>query len=186
MSIIKSLSDSINSEPDHPYVIEANSIIDPNTFWDFESRNRGKIIAITFELIAPNMFGIRDDLTKELTEFRDKEKARKVEISLFNEDGLKLDENRVRETVQYAVEGGGEIKARTKNRRTFDSAKRGQKVSVDIPKEEIETDSISTLIDKVITAIFGVKDDYEYCCMFVISRGRHSRGDCNNSAGVAE
>jgi hypothetical protein len=156
LSIIKSLVTSINSLRDHLYIIEANSIIDADTFWDFESQNRGKIIAITFELIAPNMFGIRDDLTKELTEFRDNEKARKIKISLFNEDGLKLDDNRVRETVKYAVEGGGEIKARTKNRRkTFDSAKRGKKVSVDIPKEEIQVESISTLINKAVTAIFG-------------------------------
>lgn len=64
VSIVKSLVESINSTHDHPYVIEANSIIDANTFWDFELHYRGKITAITFELIAPNMFGIRDDLTK--------------------------------------------------------------------------------------------------------------------------
>jgi hypothetical protein len=78
------------------------------------------------------MFGIRDEFDKEMAGFRDNEKARRVTIGLHNEDGLKLDDDRVRQTVQYATEGGGTIKAKTKKRRrSFNSNNKGIRVQIE-------------------------------------------------------
>jgi len=158
LSIIKSLSNTINERPDEPYVIEANAIVNPETFWEFERENRGDITSITFDLIAPNMFGIRDDMAREMAGFRDNEKARKVSISLQNEDGLKLDDDRVRQSVQYAVDGGGEIKAKTKKRKRFSSSTNGKRIPVDVPKE-VEFQSLSATIALSVSRLFGGDHD---------------------------
>ena len=58
-SVFKSLARSINESGREPYLIEANPIVDPSTFWEFESENRGQITSISFDLFPPNMFGLR-------------------------------------------------------------------------------------------------------------------------------
>lgn len=157
LSIIQSLCNQINTNHNEPYIIEANAITDPKTFWDFESTNRGSITTVTFDLVAPNMFGIRDDMDKEMAEFRDNEKARNVSITLKNPDGLKLDEARVKQAVSFATEGGGRIKARAKDK-IFDSNKNVKRIHVGGPNE-VDNNSISSTISSVITAIFGDKDE---------------------------
>jgi hypothetical protein len=154
LGIIKSLCDHINASADEPYVIEASSILDHQTFLDFERINRGDITSISFALNAPDVFGIRDDMTRELAELRDNEKARKVTISLQNQDGLKLDDDRVRQTVQYASDGGGEIVARTRTKKRFVSSRRGKTVSV-IQPNDADIEALSTTIAHAIRSIFG-------------------------------
>jgi hypothetical protein len=56
-AIFKSLVRHINETGANPYVIEANPIVDPETFWQFEAQNRGEITKVTFDLFPPNMFG---------------------------------------------------------------------------------------------------------------------------------
>jgi hypothetical protein len=128
--ILKSLASHINNRaPSEPFVIEINPIADAETFWAFEEQNRGEIISITFELIAPNMFGTRDDLDKELKELRDHEKMQKAKLQLENEDGLKLSTDRVRNAVGYTAEGGGALRARTKRGKTFNSRRKGKRIN---------------------------------------------------------
>jgi hypothetical protein len=159
LPIIKSLAKHINQEIDEPYVIEANAIVDPETFWDFEKTYRGQIVSITFDLVAPNMFGIRDEMDKEMDRFKQEEKARNVSLTLRNPEGLRLNEKRVHETVNYATEGGGSITAKTKRRgKTFNSNRNGKRIGVDIP-ENIDKDTVSSIIDFVKAAVFGAKHE---------------------------
>jgi hypothetical protein len=100
LAIFRSLTEYLNERtPKEPYFIEINAIVDPETFWDFEEKNRGEIIAIEFDLVAPNMFGTRHDLDAELRALRDHERIEKAKLELENRDGLKLDTQRVREAV---------------------------------------------------------------------------------------
>jgi hypothetical protein len=100
------------------------------------------------------MFGIRDDMSREMAEFRDSEKARIVTINLKNDDGLRLDDTRVNQTVDFAMEGGGAIRAVTKTRNRFNSSKKGKKIQVKIIKE-VDHSSISSIIALAIDTIFG-------------------------------
>jgi hypothetical protein len=100
------------------------------------------------------MFGIRDEITRELEELRDNEKARKVSLTLQNDDGLRLDDERVRETVAYAGDGGGEIKARTKLKQRFDSSKNGTKIAIE-GQRDIDESTLSATISRVVERIFG-------------------------------
>jgi hypothetical protein len=130
-SIFKSLVRRINDRGNEPYIIEANPIVDPDTFWEFERQNRGEITSVSFDLYAPNMFGLRNELDKELRELRDNEKVREAKLTLENKDGLDLQTERVRQTVDYTLEGGGNIRTRTKRKKRYNSKQRTKMVVVE-------------------------------------------------------
>jgi hypothetical protein len=106
-AIFKSLVRHINESGVNPYVIEANPIVDPATFWQFEAQNRGEITSVTFDLFPPNMFGLRSELDREMRELHQTEMVHEATIQLKNPEGLKLNTERTHQTVSYTLEGGG-------------------------------------------------------------------------------
>jgi hypothetical protein len=144
-SIFRSLVKRINQMPEQPYIIEPSPIVDPETFWEFERANRGEVTSITFDLFAPNMFGLRNEFDKELRELRDHEKAREVKLSLENKDGLQLETERVRATVDFTLERGGSIRARTKRKRRYNSKNKTRKITVE--------EATGSLLDRMGAAI---------------------------------
>jgi len=111
-AVMRALASSLNTTiPPEPYALEAASIIDPATFWKFVEDNEGEITSVTFELFAPNMFGVRTSLDREMHELKENEKAQKVQMTLENEEGLHLNTERTKETAEYTAEGGGSIHA---------------------------------------------------------------------------
>jgi hypothetical protein len=144
-SIFNSLVAKLNERTEEPYVMEANPIVDPETFWEFVRENRGEITSVTFDLFAPNMFGLRSELDRELRELKEKEHVRKAELTLENKDGLELDTDRVRETVGYALEGGGAVRAKTKRKKRYSSKNKKKKVTVEEAK--------GTFLERTRTAI---------------------------------
>jgi len=82
-ALFSSLAEHINSRStSEPYYLEVNPITDPNDFWAFELENRGEITSISFGLLAPNMFGIRDDFDKEMRALRDNDAHQKRRFKL--------------------------------------------------------------------------------------------------------
>lgn len=121
-SLVPWIINAINERyPRAPYQIEANPIMRPGSFWDFERKNHGAITAINFDFIVPNMFGGDDDYNAEMREYRDREKARRVSVSLKNPDGLAADTERMQRAVEYAAKGGGSITARAKKNQRYNS-----------------------------------------------------------------
>ncbi len=160
ISIMKSLAGRINaSSPPEPLVIEINPIADAATFWAFEAENRDEITTIKFELTAPNMFGTRSELDAELKALRDHEKMRKAKLELENPDGLKLDTDRVRNTVSYALEGGGDgVIAKTKTGKSFNSKRKTKRIVIPPPTpEEIPArrESFAMKVERAIAGIFS-------------------------------
>lgn len=158
LPIMDSLAQSINTgTPPEPYFVEVNAITDTKTFWDFEKENRGHIVDITFELHVPNMFGIRDDLDKELKELRDHERARRAKFEIQNEDGLNLQTDRVANTVQHTLDGGGAVKARTDDGKRFNSRRRVRRETVDVelPSDEAPP-TLAERVLRAISAVFGL------------------------------
>lgn len=154
LALMRALAKDINERsPPSPYVMEANGIADPDTFWQFVEENDKEITSVTFELVPPNMFGIRDELDKEMTELREKEKARKVKLTIQNDDGLELKTNRVKTTANYTAEGGGNISARTKKGKTYNS-KRKTKAAI-IPDNEMLEEDQPSRFRRIIRAVFG-------------------------------
>jgi len=157
LSVMASLAQSINMrEPAEPYFMDVNAITAAQTFWAFEEENRGHIVDITFDLHVPNMFGIRDDLDKELKELRDNEKARRAKLQIQNEDGLNLQTDRVKTTVEHTIDGGGAIKARTVDNKRFNSRRLVQRktVDVDLPSDK-QPASFAVRVGRAIRGIFS-------------------------------
>lgn len=154
LSLMQSLADHLNhSFPPSPYTIDTNTILDPRSFMEFVRAHRGEIVCVTFELVAPNMFGIRDDIDREMDELKHNENVRTAKLTLQNEDGLKLDTIRVEQTANHAAEGGGSIKARTKTGQRFNSKNKG--VRVTMPNDETNGASWPTLIERIIQRVFN-------------------------------
>ena len=112
---------SIVSLPQEPYELSVAPIIDANTFWNFVNANPNAVTNVRFDLIPPNMFDGPENMDKEMKELRDAEKARKIKLELENPDSLNLDTPRIHGIVDYAAQGGGDIRARAKGSKTYNS-----------------------------------------------------------------
>ncbi len=135
--LLNSLIKAINlSNPDSPYLIEASAIFDSRSFWEFAENNQGAITSLTFEFITPNMFGGIDDISEELKKYRNIEKAQNVTISMCSQDGLDVTTQRVKASVDYAQKGGGNIKARARKNKRYNSTKKAKKVTIQKDSEE--------------------------------------------------
>jgi hypothetical protein len=135
--LISGLVEAINdANPHTAYVVEVAPIINAESFWQFAAKNKGMITKLTFEFVAPNMFGGTDDLSEELRAFRQRENAEKVTIALQSNEGLETNTDRTREAVNYAVQGCGMIKARSKSGKHYDSSKTNASSKLDEPADE--------------------------------------------------
>jgi hypothetical protein len=135
VAVFQSLVYSINHDSQAPYFIEAIGLVDPDSFWEFVKKNKGEIVSVTVEAIAPNMFGSRDDFDKELRELRDRERAQKIKVQLRNDSGLDPDTPRMHQVVDYTVEGGGAIKAKTRRGKGYNSRRKTRRVQVAEPPD---------------------------------------------------
>lgn len=135
--LISGLIEAINeAHPHTAYAVEVAPIINAESFWQFATTNKGMITRLTFEFVAPNMFGGTDDLSEELRAFRQQENAEKVTIGLQSNEGLETDTDRTHEAVDYAVQGCGMIKARTRSGRRYDSSRTNASSKLDEPANE--------------------------------------------------
>ena len=153
-SFIKALNDQNETTAYH---IEIAPISEANTFWQFADQNSGNITTLEFTFVAPNMFGGKDNITKEMRRFRDEEKARKVKISMSSQDGLDTNTDNVKNAVDYATKGGGDIAAKVKGGEKFKSQNKAKSVIIDTEDSE-DNKNGESLLDKVsrnITRILG-------------------------------
>lgn len=142
-----------------PYLSSVHPITNTEAFWDFVRRNEGKITSIRFELDVPNMFGGDDEYTKEMRAFRDKEKAQKIAVEILSQDGIETDTDRVRYTVEKAMEQGtGTVRARAMGNQIFSSQK--QQESVRIPEsEDSERRSLIDRATELANRMLGRRQD---------------------------
>jgi len=133
LMLIGSLLNSINERYIYgPYAIEAGQIIETQEFWDYVKENKGKITSVSFDLIAPNMFGNSDDWDEDMRDFREQEQARKIRITINNSDGtIDPETKRMRQAVSYAERNSGSIKARAKGRKNYNSRDAAKRSYID-------------------------------------------------------
>jgi len=153
-SILKSFLMHVSTAiEDAPFFIEAKHITDPSGFWDFVRQHDGEITSITLEFVAPNMFGIGDDYDKEWEELKANEKALRVKNQIESEYGLNPCTPRVEKAVEYASKGGGEISAKTRSGKKFNSKSKVKKISVP-HKANGKKRTMGDLIRDAVDAIF--------------------------------
>ncbi len=152
--LIEALVNAINEAMPHAaYHIEVQPISDDATFWKFAEENRGEITSLTFDFIAPNMFGSSDEISNEMKDFQKHEKAQRVKIGLQSKNGLNTSTPMVKNSVNYATRGGGSIVAKTKKKKTYSSTRKRKRVTVS--KGSGSTESWLAKAVKKISEIVG-------------------------------
>ena len=109
-ALLLALVERINrTDTQRPFSIDAERIVDTEDFWRFAESQT--ITKITFNFIAPNMFGSADEISEKVRMWRDKNNARKVQVSIQTEEGLAVDSSPTRAGVQHASRGTGSFRA---------------------------------------------------------------------------
>lgn len=142
-SLIRSIVNAFNENSLAPYHIEVEPIFSAKSFWEFAESNKGEITSLTFEFVTPNMFGGSDEVTNELRNFRDIEKAQKVTVKIQSSDGLETNTEKVKESVDYVTKGAGTITAKARGGQQYNSTKQSQQVTLP------DTLSKESLVDRV-------------------------------------
>ncbi len=141
------------NHPSAMYTIEAAPITAVESFWVFAEQNKGSITNIRFDFVVPNMFGGSDSIVEELRDFREKEKARRVSITLQSRDGLDVETEKTKEAVEYVSRSGGRIRARAKRGAKYSSTDTVRFGS--IPEEDGGAGSVFGRISRFAKQIFG-------------------------------
>ncbi len=134
------------------YVVEFQPIAQAETFWVFVEHHP-EITMISFELIAPNMFGIHDDWDADRRDLKLQENADKTKLQLESKDGLNVRTPRIRKGVEQAGKGTGRVKARARDGTKYTSDSAIQTVQTEDKTEDI---TWNDLIKKIVRRIFGV------------------------------
>lgn len=151
-AIMQSLVHALNEKnPLTAFHLEVAPISEASTFWQFAAENKGNITMLSFLFVAPNMFGGIDNITEEMRLFRDEEKAQRVKIQLQSDEGIETDTDKIKNSVEYTTRGGGDIAARARGGRSYNSKEKTRHVTMDkVENSEPLLDRIARSISKVL------------------------------------
>lgn len=136
-SLMKNMIGAINEKYAYgPYHIEIGQIFETQSFWSYVGENKGNVTSVTFDLVAPNMFGGSDDWDNDIRALRDDEKIQKMQLSLKSDDGLELETERIRQAVNYAEKTSGKIRASAKDKPSYNSTDVTKKTRIDDIKDD--------------------------------------------------
>ena len=123
LAISASLVASINEMyKDHGWFISVNAMIEKSSFWEAVEKYKGQITKAEFTYVTPNVLGIRSKLNERLREYRERENAQEVSVSVSEPNGnLQLDSEEVRDSVDYISEGGGSARLKAGRETVYDS-----------------------------------------------------------------
>lgn len=122
LPLITALVAHINeANPLAPYLIEVQPIFDASDFWRWVEAHP-KVTRLTFDLVAPNgLFSARGSVRDELRGARAATGAEQVEVTLKSDEGIETNAEPIHEAVEYAVKGGGKIRAKSADGAYFSS-----------------------------------------------------------------
>lgn len=135
-AVVSSLADHLNNiNVDSRWRMEVQALTETQDFWEVVARAKGTITALDMTFVAPNIFGGRDKVREALRKYRDENNMTSLKTSMRNPDGnLDPDSERIRESLGYIEEGGGEVKMSSHGKTIYDSHEHDK--TVDIPDEE--------------------------------------------------
>lgn len=122
-AVLQSMLAFINAMPGAPYVIEPKPIFNEARFWAWAAAHEYRLKRISFELVAPNMFGSKTSLDEDMRDLGSSgvSKVRIVMDEGKRVDGIDAKNDQIKQGVDYAAQGGGSITAKAKNGDAFDS-----------------------------------------------------------------
>lgn len=103
----------------HYLTVKFSPVYKESDFWVFARENEGKIISLSFTLITPNMSNISSMLSDDLKRTAKVTAATETNLKLKSDSSsslnLQADNKELSGLVNYAAQGGGEIRAKIKN-----------------------------------------------------------------------
>lgn len=90
------------------WYINVNPMVDKSSFWEVVRANKGSITKAEFRYVAPNVLGLHSLLNERLKEYREKQNAQEVSVTLLEPKGdLNLETDDVADSIDYISEGAG-------------------------------------------------------------------------------
>lgn len=109
---------------DTSFEVRVNPITRLHDFWQIVGDTQGRIKSLTLEFAAPNLFGARDELSKDLRLAQEQFGITDAAFTIGNTEGnLKLPPKNpfLQQSVEYITAGGGTFKIRTRDRKIISS-----------------------------------------------------------------
>lgn len=133
------------------YSIEFQKLTSVTDFWDAYERHRSELVSVEFSLRVPNPIGMREETAAWLRTVRDTERADTVNIKFSAPAGtLNLNTDRVRDTVDYIVGGGGEAKLKKKGmQKVFDTKDQAPR-TISVETQDDSLDGRRTLFGSLL------------------------------------
>lgn len=138
LAIVSSLVEKINADnPDSSWTLEVNAMVDKGDFWAAVREYKGSITSAEFNYVTPNVLGFRSQINETLRHYREAENAQTVSVKLGNKNGnLDLDNEEVREAVDYISEGGGSTKIKAGRKEVYNSENEVKAIDVEAETSE--------------------------------------------------
>ncbi|WP_146190662.1 hypothetical protein [Marinicauda salina] len=133
-AILKSLVNSINARHDKPFEIEVEPIFDSANFWEFSKKHNNILRQIIFDFIVPNMWGAESDLEKDLEDTGKETGAQRVTVEFQSKEGVSTQNQKVRDGVEYAEKGAGNLKAKSLDNKPFSSTEKPKTTKIPMPE----------------------------------------------------
>lgn len=149
--LVNALSSHINRYTgSNEYKIDSFVLPKKNGFWEAVAQHPEPITELSFQYVVPNMFfGGADATRKNLNKYKERNNAKNVDIKIRNPDGIILDDDDVRSSVNYVEGGAGTAKAKSGRHIVYSSDEHAETLTLpdkvknsldagDNPKEDIE------------------------------------------------
>lgn len=122
LSVLRSLTSEmyIGDDP-RPFDVQVHPIVEPASFWRFAEQHEYRINMLAFDVAPPNMFRGRDSFTGEMRFLRDHVRVNRVRSTLTSETVLDVQQENIKEVIDYTERGAGTIKAKTTNNVRYNS-----------------------------------------------------------------
>jgi hypothetical protein len=134
-AMLRSLVAAINHRSDKPYHIESEPLFDGSRFWTFSEQHNHLMRSVEFDFVVPNMWGTESDLEEDLKDTGEQTGAQRVRVGFDSEDGVRTQNTKVKEGVNYAEKGAGTIRARAMDGGRFYSNRQPLKTRLKIEKD---------------------------------------------------
>ena len=122
-ALIKSLAKYLNAHDEAPYQIEIEPLWDASRFWAFAKLHDNLVKRIDFDFVVPNMWTTESDLDADLKDTGNVTGAERVTVGFRSEHGVSTNNQKVKEGVEYAERGAGNLSARALDGTRFSSTK---------------------------------------------------------------
>lgn len=153
ISLLRSLADHINeANPNSRYVMSVNAVVSTDVFWSVVQANAGKISELRISLLPPNIFKQKRLTDEALRETHSIDGTDQLDVVFKNRNGLLTPKSdRIKETVDYAAEGGGKLALKRGKKVIYNSEQKAKVKETDnIKVQQADEQTILGAIRKLI------------------------------------